>query len=333
MQLLQISLVESMTKIDVSIIIINYKSTNLLINCIASIQEHTKDVSIEIIVVDNESLDDNIENISKNFQNVLIKRNKSNIGFSAANNQGFLLAKGKFTLILNNDTLFIENSLLKLVRYYEQSSEVQVIGCKLLNEDGSLQFSTYRFDTILNTVGEALFLDKVFKSSRLFNRYYLHFRDINNPIDTDVVKGAFILLETRLLNQLRGFDESFFFFGEETDLCFRAKQSGVKIVYYPQTQIIHLGGATVHGMNWFNFENLTKARIRLFTKNYGWGHSRLLLTIFYLSLIIRIPVYLSLFIARADKEYLSKAKTYLKLIMSYPKWVIQQRITEAKHSF
>lgn len=226
-----------------SIVIVNYKTPLLLQNCINSIYENTDSVSFEIIVVDNNS-EDNSEIIIKNkFPKVNWFNSRYNAGFSIANNIGMKNAKGKFTLLLNSDTLVNENSIKKCLSYFESTSNIGVLGCKLLNENGSLQYSAYpEYHSLKKTLRANPFYiaftkNKVGGESAIPANVTLH--------EPAWICGAFMMLSTDLIEEKKlYFDEDFFMYSEDVELCYRIKQEGLKIVYFPEASIIHLNGGS-----------------------------------------------------------------------------------------
>jgi GT2 family glycosyltransferase len=219
--------------------------------------------------VDNASTEGDIEEITSKYSQVILLRNKKNIGFGAANNVGLKHAAGKYILLLNNDTEILDESLERIINYYEEQKERIFIGCKLLNTDGSRQESVYSFENILNSFSENFFLYKIFPKSKLLNRFYLNHFNITIPIEVDVIKGAFIFCSKDDIEKLNGFDPKFFFYAEETDLCYRFKQDGGKIIYFPQAEIIHHGGASTESQPWFKYKNQSIAKIQFFQKHYS----------------------------------------------------------------
>ena len=146
----------------VTIIIVNYNRFDLTENCIKSIYQYTKNISFEIILVDNDSKIGTSQAIEEKYPEVIWIRNKTNTGFANANNQGLEIAKGDYILFLNNDTLFIENSLLEICNFYDTLFTPALIGCRLLNSDYTHQDSVIEFDNILNLMGENFFLYQSF---------------------------------------------------------------------------------------------------------------------------------------------------------------------------
>jgi GT2 family glycosyltransferase len=152
-------------EIDVSIIIVNYNSTEFLKNCLKSIEKFTSGISYEIIVIDNNSMTGDIDEILDNHNKIRLIKNNVNKGFGAANNQGVKVAKGKYALLLNNDTILFENSIKKVFDFAESLEGNEIIGCKLLNEDKSVQKSVYDFPNLLNVFTSNFFMYLLFPKS------------------------------------------------------------------------------------------------------------------------------------------------------------------------
>ena len=156
--------------IDVSIIIVNYNSFNLLIQCIDSLIKFTKAVSYEIIVVDNHSMEDLIDDVLSKYDEIKLIKNNENKGFGSANNLGLAIARGKYVLFLNNDTVFFENTIKKIYYFAESSHDPLVVGCKLLNSDNSLQHSVFDFPSPWYVFTSNFFLYALFPKSKYFNK-------------------------------------------------------------------------------------------------------------------------------------------------------------------
>ncbi len=302
----------------VSIILVNYNRVDLTLNCIETIYKFCT-TDFEIIVIDNNSTIGNIQDINKEFPNVIILKNSKNKGFSYANNQGLNIAKGEYILFLNNDTLLIEDSLKKVINYYKSLKRPALIGCKLLNADNTHQESITEFETVLNVFGDISFLYLILKKSKYVNRFHLNYKNIENPIKVGVVKGAFIFGEKKYISNLNGFDDRFFFYGEENDLCKRFNDQVGDVIYYPGTAIIHLGGATTANMPWFSIKNLSIGRIQLFQKHFKGVEFGLIIAIHYLGIVIRIPIYFISGVVTFNSNLIKKAYNYLKLLLIYPK--------------
>jgi len=228
--------------LDVSVIIVNWNTLDFTINCIKSIFQHTNGVDFEVIVIDNASNDNSAEIIQKTFPEVILIENKKNRGFAAANNQGIALAKGKYVLLLNSDTLILNNAITKIIAFADAHPKAGITGCRVLNPDRSLQPSCFMFPSILNMLLSATYLYKLFPNNKFFGREKMSWWKRDDVREVDVVTGCFMLIRRDAIDQTGLMDEQFFMYGEETDLCYRLKQNGWKILFTPEAEIIHHGG-------------------------------------------------------------------------------------------
>lgn len=311
--------------VDISVIIVNYNNFNLLDNCISSIMMFTKEINYEIIVVDNNSPEKGIDNIISKYPDITFIKNNVNAGFAAANNSALKKAKGKYTLFLNNDTVFIENTLKYLIEYYELLNEKIILACRLLNQDLSIQSSIAELPSISNIIGANLFLYKLFPNSKKVNKFHFKLNQINQPINVGVAFGAFLLSKTEYYNQLNGFDESFFFYAEEMDLCKRFTNSGGKILYHPGTSVIHLEGATTSAMPWFKFKNIELATLTYYYKHFNGVNFFIAVFFHYFGIIIRIPIFLLGSLVTFNKQLFLRAVFMLRQIFIFPKTNIKRQ--------
>jgi len=225
--------------VDLSVVIVSYNTRRLLEECLASIYARTREVAFQVIVVDNNSADGSAELVRAAFPQVRLICNSENRGFAAANNQGFRIAEGRYILMLNSDTLILEGALQKVVRYLDEQPKAAIAGCMLLNSDGSLQKSVRSFPTVWNLFCEASFLYRIFPDTVAFGRFYMTYFKYDSDQEVDWVSGAFLMFRRSILDQLDGLDEQYFMYTEETDFCYRAKQSGFSCWFVPTAQIIH----------------------------------------------------------------------------------------------
>lgn len=304
---------------EVSIIIVSYNQFQLLENCLRSCNEKIKNVLYEIIVVDNASNEGDVGLITNGFQNIKLIRNSKNFGFAKANNQGAKIARGQYLLFLNNDTIFIENSLKIVIEFVKSKKEDTIVGIKLLNKDRSMQESVYESTTLWNSFTENFFLYKLFPRAKFFNKYYQNYNDYKAPIQTGVVKGAFLFISKASFNKLNGFDERFYFYAEELDLCYRFGKEIGKIYYYPLTSIIHYGGATTDKVLWFKFRNQARAKIQFYQKHFRGIKFVLGISFHFLGLIFRFPLYLLGGIFTLKKSLMAKSYYFFRQILVYPR--------------
>lgn len=224
---------------DLSIVIVNWNGLAVLRNCLNSIFGLTHFVQLEIIVVDNASHDDSVAVLEREFPQVNIVRNQQNRGFAAANNQAFTLARGRYILLLNNDTELLDGALAESVKYMDANSRVGALGCRCEFPDHSFQTSCYRFTELW-----ALFMIRVLPLGAVLNerlnvaRYWG--REFTKPTEVDVVAGCFMIVRREVIAKVGGFDEDFFMYGEDEEWCSRIKRAGWRIVYFPAATIIHL---------------------------------------------------------------------------------------------
>ncbi len=227
----------------ISIVIVNYNVKDFLFNCINSIKRSHFPFPYELIVVDNNSFDGSVEFIKEKFPDVVLLPLEKNYGFGYANNVGFRYAKGKYVLILNPDTILQEDTLMVMYEYMENNPKVGIAGCKVLNPDGSLQLACRRgFPTPWTAFSKLFGLQALFPKSKIFGKYNQTYRDPNQTYFIDAISGSFMFVRKEVLEQTRGFDPDFFMFGEDLDLCYRAKELGWEVAYVHSTSIIHYKG-------------------------------------------------------------------------------------------
>lgn len=235
-----------MPKLDLSIIIISYNTKETTLNCLRSVTESLKDspIKYEIIVVDNASTDDSHEEI-QNFKlktqskaQVQIIRNFQNVGFAKANNQAVKIANGTHILLLNSDTIVIDDAISKMYDFSVQNPHVHFLGPKLFNKNMTPQASSAPFYT-LPVVFAALFLrGDHWGASR---------SSPDETVKTDWVSGACIMTKKEYYDKIHGFDEGIFMYMDEVDLLYRAKKAGYSTYFYPKAHFIHLGSASSNG--------------------------------------------------------------------------------------
>lgn len=231
------------TEPDISIVIVNYNVKDFLYQCLLSIKAAISGLNVEIIVIDNNSIDDSAETIPKMFPEIIFKKMSTNVGFGRANNIGFSLAKGKYILILNPDTVLQEDTLITMFDYMENHTEVGLAGCKVLNPDGTFQLACRRgYPTPWAAFCKLFGLQSIFPKSRLFAKYNQTFLDEDKTYYIDAVIGAFMFARREVIEKLHGFDEDFFMYGEDLDLCYRTNAMGMKVAYVHTTSIIHYKG-------------------------------------------------------------------------------------------
>lgn len=235
---------------QLSIIIVSFNTKDITLACIRSIKKYTKGVTYEVIVVDNGSTDASAQAARSLGARVI--ENRENLGFAAANNQGFRVAKGEYVLFLNSDTLIKNNVLAEMVAWVAKDPKVGVVTCGLKNKDGSMQATGGYSPTLLRvfswmTIQDFPLVDKIIKPFHpLHSKSFFLKGDefYKSKKELDWVTGAFLMTRRDVLKKAGGWDESFFMYVEEVDLCYRIKALGYQVWYLPKWNIVHLGGAS-----------------------------------------------------------------------------------------
>lgn len=231
--------------IDISIIIVHYKTFRLTLNAIHSIYQSERLYSYEIILIDNNSQDGLIKHVIEAFPHVRVISNEENIGFAKANNQGIQIANGRYVLLLNSDTIVMSNTLEVMVSYMDSHPNVGASGCKVVLPNGELDKACRRgFPTPSASFYYAFGFSKLFPNVPRFNQYQLGYLDPDESYPVDCLVGAFMMVRREVIDQVGGLDEEFFMYGEDIDWCYRIKQAGWGIYYYPKTSITHYKGAS-----------------------------------------------------------------------------------------
>ncbi|MDD2807782.1 MAG: glycosyltransferase family 2 protein [Patescibacteria group bacterium] len=230
------------SNIDLSIVVVSWNVKKLLRECLKSIFVRENKLNIEVIVVDNASHDGSVEMIKNEFPAIDLIPNTHNLGFAAANNQGILKSQGRYILVLNPDTVIVKDALNKMIDFMEKNYQIGIAGCKHLNPDWTVQPSVRRLPDFLPIFFIFTKLAKIFPN--LPPIYYYLAKDFNYKITQpiDQVAGSFFMIRREALDEIGLFDENFFIWFEEVDLCKRANDAGWQVWYYAGAEIIHYGG-------------------------------------------------------------------------------------------
>lgn len=234
---------------QVSVIIVNYKVRYFLELCVSSVKAALRGIQGEIIVVDNHSDDGSCTMLAEKFPDVIRIENKENTGFSKANNQGVALARGQYVLILNPDTVIAEDTIAKLLHFYEEKDHLGLCGVKLIDGTGNFLPESKR-----SIPTPWISLQKMFGiSNAKKGKYYATHIGENETGKVDVLVGAFMFVSRQKYLEAGGFDEAYFMYGEDIDLSYKMLQKGYDNYYFPQTQIIHYKGeSTAKNLQYLN---------------------------------------------------------------------------------
>ncbi|MGI5914983.1 MAG: glycosyltransferase family 2 protein [Anaerolineae bacterium] len=251
---------------DVSVIIVNWNTRDLLEQCLASVYETAADMCHEVIVVDNASTDGSVEMIRRRFPDVQIVQNHENVGFARANNQAAQVATGRYLLLLNSDARLCPGALGALRSVLRDRPCAGIVGARLLHADGAFQAGHSDFPGL---VQDALILSGLGRA--LYGRWYpSHGPGVEQGSrSVDSVEGACMLIHRDAFASVGGFDEGYFMYAEEVDLCYRMRPAGWEVWYQPKAEVIHYGGGSSRSRPTAREADLYTSRVRFYRTHYG----------------------------------------------------------------
>lgn len=225
---------------EVSVIVVSYNARGVLERCLSKLDTGR----FEVIVVDNASDDGSPDLVREQHPEMTLIEAGGNLGFGAANNLGMRQASGRYFALVNSDAWAVDDGLDVLVEFAKRNPRLGIVGPRLLTEDGSVQQSVRGFPTVWRLCTEYFLLRKLAPSSRAFNAFYGAGFDYATAGDADWLMGAALVIRRELIDELGGFDERFFLFSEEVDLCYRAREAGWRTAFTPDATFVHLGGSS-----------------------------------------------------------------------------------------
>ena len=228
---------------DVSIILVNWNTRDLLKECISSIFAQTKS-NFEIFVVDNASDDESALMVRNYFPTVKLIENSQNLGFAAATNQAINVCQGKYIFLLNPDTKILDHAIDKLIAILNQNDQVGLVACKLLNRDFSVQTNVGKFYSFWNTLFTNPVISKFSNPIKLISNKQISSSNHVSDQEIDWARSSALMIRKKAMDQAGYFDEQFYIYGEELDLCWRLKHFGWKLLFHPNAEILHYGKVT-----------------------------------------------------------------------------------------
>ncbi|GGI46200.1 glycosyl transferase [Paenibacillus marchantiophytorum] len=279
---------------DLSIIVLNYKTRELTLACLESVFSSSTSYNYEIILIDNASNDSIIQAINEQYPQVVTIANTDNVGFSKANNQGIRVAKGRYVLLLNSDTIVQPDTMDTMLHFMDENPPVGASGCKIVLPDGSLDKACKRgFPTPSASFYYAFGFSKLFPKKPRFNQYQLGYLNPDEEYPIDSLVGAFMLIRREAIEQVGMLDEEFFMYGEDIDWCYRIKQAGWVNYYYPRTHIVHHKGASSRRKPFKIIYEFHRAMILFHNKHYRQKYSWLTNAIVYLGVGLKFVLSLA----------------------------------------
>lgn len=299
--------------LDTSIVVVSWNTRDILRDCLRSIDESAGPVHSEIIVVDNASADGSVAMVRQDFPHVRLMENAENRGFAAANNQGIAVARGRYVLLLNSDTIVLDGAIARTVAFADAHRDAAVVGCRVLNADRTLQPTCFMFPSVLNMLLSSTYLYKLWPQSRLLGRERMTWWRRDDVREVDVVTGCFMLVRSEAIGQIGVMDERFFMYGEETDWCYRFQRAGWKVLFTPTAEIVHLGGQSSRRVRVEMTVQLRLSILRFIRKHHGWAYHKLACLLVALFFAVRVPVWLAVYaVSRGRRERAgAKLRAYL----------------------
>jgi len=228
---------------DVSFSITNYNTKDLLARCIDSVIKGVRGHSYEIIVVDDASGDGSAAMVRQKYPQIKVIENGTNKGYVISNNIGIRASGGRYVVSLNSDTLVLDGSIDRIIRFMDKNPDAGAAGPKLLNSDGSIQLQARRgFPAPLNSFFYFSGLSRLFPKNRFMGGYLLSYLDDRTTVEVDSLCGAAMVVRREVMSEVGLMDESFTMYGDDIDWCYRIKDAGWKVYYLPDAEIIHYGG-------------------------------------------------------------------------------------------
>ncbi len=299
-----------------TVIIVNYNVRYFLEQCLHSVHKAMRNVSGEVYVVDNNSVDGSVEMVAERFPWVKLIANRENTGFSKANNQAMRIAEGEYVLLLNPDTVVEEDTFEKVVRFMDEHPDAGGLGVKMVDGKGIFLPESKRGLPTPETSFYKIFgLSRIFPRSAKFNRYHLGHLNSEETHEVEILSGAFMLMRKKALDTVGLLDEAFFMYGEDVDLSWRIIQGGWKNYYFPGTTIIHYKGESTKkgSLNYvFVFYNAMAIFAR---KHYSEKHAAAYNVVIKFAIWMRATVaVLSRFFKRISLPLIDAAALYLSML-------------------
>lgn len=308
---------------DLSIALVNWNTRDLLDQCLASIYESADGAGYEVIVVDNASGDHSAETVAQKYPDVRLIRNRVNLGFAAGCNIAFKHSTGRYFLLLNTDTLVLDGALGAMVAFMDDHPDAGAVGCKLLNPDGTLQRSCSRFPSLITELFDALYLSKLFPRSRLFGCYSMSYWGFDETSEVDFAGGSCLMVRRDAVEEVGLLDEGYFMYTEEADWCYRLWQRGWRVYYFPDAQVIHLGGQSAGKLGSDILLHLYMSRHRFVEKHRGSAAAATLRAIIALGALCRLAAYSFRRLGnRSDTDFRERIGFQWKLL----KWAACRRL-------
>ena len=281
--------------LQLSIIIVNWNGLNVILDCLDSVYNNIKSIDFEVIVVDNNSSDGSPEAVEKKFPDVKLIREEKNHGFAGANNIGIKKALGKYIVLLNSDTIILDSTFKNIIEIMDSDKNIGILGPKVLNEDGSFQSSAGRFPSLMSEISGYFFLSRIPGLNIVFKDRFIR-EEFDEIKEVDWISGACLFLRKEIIEDVGYLDERYFMYVEDIDFCYQARKNKWKVVYYPFSKIIHLGGYSVSYASDKVFTNNIESYFKFYRKHFNIFQNLALSSIFLGGTVLRLLLFSMIFI-------------------------------------
>ena len=277
---------------DLGICILTLKSKEKVLACLTSLFEQTRNLDMDVVVVDNHSQDGTVEQIRAQFPNVRLIVNDNNLGYSKAVNQGLRALEARYYVLLNPDTIVLDLAFNHLVQFMDENPEVGICSPKVLNHDGTIQYQSRRgearpWDVFSYFSG----LSKLFPKNPRFSGYLLTHIDNEKVNEVGAVSGSCMMIRNDVIAQIGYLDERYFAYQEDTDYCFHARQAGWKVCYVPTAEVLHYGGQGGSNVNpYFGAYHWHRSYFLYYQKNLAKDYPFWFHPLYYLAMILKFLI-------------------------------------------
>ena len=280
----------SVDVLDLSIVIVNWNTQHVIVDCLRSVLANLGELSTEVIVIDNASTDDSVQVIAERFPQVQLIANDTNRGFAAANNQGMRMARGAYVLLLNPDTVVLDGAFDKTLAYARRHPDIGVLGCQVMESAQAVQRTCFRFPSPLNTLMWVSGALAWFPRSRIAGRAAYGPWNRRDEREVEVVSGMFMLVRCEAIEQVGLMDEAYFVFAEEADWCYRFRSAGWRCVFAPVGRIVHVDGGSksTEQASVRMYVEIQKSLLLFHRKHLGWGRWALCKFLFLTTMVTRL---------------------------------------------
>lgn len=284
----------------VSIVIVNWKTPELLSGCLDSLLADPSAPGYEIWVVDNASGDGSVEMLQRDYPMVKTVANKENVGFAAACNQVIPSTTAPYVLLLNPDTVVVKDAVARLARFLDENADCAAVGPKVLNRDGSLQLACRRsFPSPEASFYRLTYLSKLFPNNPRFAKYNLTWAHPDQELDVDALSGSCMMVRRSVVDAVGLLDEDIFMFGEDIDWCWRFKQIGWRVTYCPEAVVYHYHGASSRLRRVGATRNLHKGMEVFYRKHMAPTHPAVFNWMVYAAIWTRCSIFMVLSMVQA----------------------------------